>query len=39
VFAIGRANRDLGYKSASALDVFRDWRLYRAISAAYPAAD
>jgi membrane protein DedA with SNARE-associated domain len=39
VFAIGRANRDLGHKSASALDVFRDWRLYRAISAAYPAAD
>ena len=39
VYAIGRANRDLGHKSASAVDVFRDWRLYRAISAAYPAAD
>ena len=39
VYAIGRANRDLGHKSASAVDVFRDWRLYRTVSAAYPAAD
>ena len=39
VYAIGRANRDLGHKSASAVDVFRDWKLYRTISAAYPAAD
>ena len=39
VYAIGRANRDLGHKAASALDVFKDWQLYRTISAAYPAAD
>lgn len=39
VYAIGRANRDLGHKAASALDVFKDWQVYRTISAAYPAAD
>ena len=39
VYAIGRANYDLGHRAATALDVLRDWMLYRAISAAYPAAD
>ncbi len=39
VYAIGRANCDLGHKSPSILDFLRDWKLYRTISAAYPAAD
>jgi hypothetical protein len=39
VYAIGRANRDLGHKPASVFDVLKDWNLYRTISAAYPAAD
>lgn len=39
VFAIGRRNRDLGHRPASALDVLKDWKSYRATSAAYPAAD
>lgn len=39
VYAIGRANRDLGHRPPSILDFLRDWNLYRTISAAYPAAD
>jgi hypothetical protein len=39
VYAIGRANRDLGYRLPSIFDFLRDWKLYRTISAAYPAAD
>ncbi len=39
VYAVGRANRDLGHKPPSVLDFLRDWKLYRTISAAYPAAD
>ncbi len=39
VYAIGRANRDLGHRPSSILDFLRDWNLYRTISAAYPAAD
>ena len=39
VYAIGRANRDLGHKPPSILDFLRDWKLYRTVSAAYPAAD
>jgi membrane protein DedA with SNARE-associated domain len=39
VYKIGRANRDRGHRSSSALQVFADWQKYRAISAAYPAAD
>jgi membrane protein DedA with SNARE-associated domain len=39
VYAIGRANCDLGHRPASARDVLKDWTLYRTISAAYPAAD
>ena len=39
VFVIGRANRDLGHKPPSVVDFLRDWKLYRTISAAYPAAD
>jgi membrane protein DedA with SNARE-associated domain len=39
VFAIGHANRDMGCKPASALDVLKDWNVYRMVSAAYPAAD
>ncbi len=39
VYAIGHANRDLGHKPASALDVWKDWKFYRSTSAAYPAAD
>lgn len=38
-YAIGRANRDLGHQPVSPLDVLRDWKLYRMISVAYPAAD
>ena len=39
VYAIGRANRDLGHRPASVLDILKDWQLYRTISASYPAAD
>lgn len=39
VYAIGRANRDRGFRPASVLDVLRDLNLYRKISAAYPMAD
>jgi membrane protein DedA with SNARE-associated domain len=39
VYKIGRANRDLGHQPASALDVLRDWNVYRLMSASYPAAD
>jgi hypothetical protein len=39
VYAIGRANRDLGHKPASAWEVLNDWKLYRRLSSAYPAAD
>lgn len=39
VYAIGRANRDLGHKPPLLMDVLKDLRHYRALSAAYPAAD
>jgi membrane protein DedA with SNARE-associated domain len=39
VYAIGRANRDLGCRPPSALNFLRDWKMYRAMSVAYPAAD
>jgi len=39
VFRIGRANRDLGHKPASVLDILRDLRLYAAMSHSYPVAD
>lgn len=39
VYAIGRANRDLGHKTPSIVDFLKDWNLYRTISADYPAAD
>ena len=39
VYAIGHANRDLGHRPASVLDILKDWQLYRTISASYPAAD
>ena len=39
VYAIGAANRALGYEPASALTVWKDWTNYQTISAAYPAAD
>ncbi len=39
VYAIGRANRDAGHSTASVLEVWRDWKIYRSLSAAYPAAD
>jgi hypothetical protein len=39
VYAIGRANRNLGHRSPRVLDVWKDWKLYRSMSAAYPAAD
>jgi hypothetical protein len=39
VYAIGSANRKLGHRPASTREVWNDWKLYREISAAYPAAD
>ncbi len=39
VYAIGRANRDLGHNPPSILGFLKDWKMYRTISAAYPAAD
>ena len=39
VYAIGRANRDLGHTSPSLWDIWKDWNSYRSMSTAYPAAD
>jgi hypothetical protein len=39
VYAIGRANKDRGHKPSTVLSVIGDWQQYRAIAAAYPAAD
>ena len=39
VYAIGRANHDLGHKAPGLWDVWKDWSSYRSMSAAYPAAD
>ena len=39
VYAIGRANRDLGHRPPSFLDFLKDWKMYQTTSAAYPAAD
>jgi hypothetical protein len=39
VYAIGRANRDLGHTSPGFSSLWKDWSCYRSISAAYPAAD
>lgn len=39
VFEIGRANRDLGYRTPAAWELLRDARAYGAISQTYPAAD
>lgn len=39
VYAIGRANRDIGHRPPSAFAVLRDLNWYRTISSAYPAAD
>jgi hypothetical protein len=39
VYAIGRANKDRGHKPSTVLGVIGDWQQYRAIAAAYPAAD
>ncbi|MBI3477370.1 MAG: VTT domain-containing protein [Acidobacteria bacterium] len=39
VYSIGRKNRDLGHRPPSFIDFLKDWKLYQATSAAYPAAD
>ena len=39
VYSIGRMNRDLGHRPPSFVDFLKDWKLYQATSAAYPAAD
>jgi hypothetical protein len=39
VYAIGRANRDLGHTSPGVWSIWKDWNSYRSMSAAYPAAD
>jgi membrane protein DedA with SNARE-associated domain len=39
VFAIGRANRDLGQRSPRIWGIWKDWNSYRSMSTAYPAAD
>jgi len=39
VYAIGSANRKLGHRPASAGEIWSDWKIYREISSAYPAAD
>jgi hypothetical protein len=39
VFAIGRANRDRGHRSASIFSVWREWLAYRELAANYPDAD
>ena len=39
VYAIGRANRDLGHTAPGLWTVWEDWNSYRSMSAAYPAAD
>lgn len=39
VYAIGRANRDLGHAPPALSDIWKDWNCYRSMSTAYPAAD
>lgn len=39
VYAIGRANRDLGHASPGVRGIWKDLNSYRSMSAAYPAAD
>ena len=39
VYAIGHANRSLGQRPPALSEFLRDWKAYRAIAAAYPAAD
>jgi hypothetical protein len=39
VFQIGRRNRDRGFRGPALLGLFRSWRDYCRISAAYPIAD
>jgi membrane protein DedA with SNARE-associated domain len=39
VYAIGRANRDLGHTLPGIRGIWNDWNSYRSMSKAYPAAD
>ena len=39
VYAIGAANRDQGFRSASPLDVWREWYLFQCDAESYPIAD
>lgn len=39
VYAIGRANRDLGHRSPSVWSIWKDLSCYRSAASAYPAAD
>jgi membrane protein DedA with SNARE-associated domain len=39
VYAIGDANRERGHRPTPLLDLWKDWKLYRRMSASYPAAD
>ena len=39
VYAIGRANRNLGHTSPAIWSIWKDWNYYRSMSAVYPAAD
>ena len=39
VYAIGRANRNLGHTTSSIWGIWKDWNSYRSMSTAYPAAD